>query len=650
MAVSRVADVSDFAGLWWLDGRPVDQSDLDRLARLMDGRDIRPARFWRSGSIGLAHRQHWFTPEDMNEAMPLAAPSGRILIADCRLGDRSDLAEALGIALDRYSDGDLIAAAIDRWGSDAIGRFVGDFALASWNSASRSLLLARDHAGYKTLYMHRGPECIAFSTRLRPLLGLADIPDTLDEAAVADFLILNHGSPERTLYKAIERVPMGHLALITADRTELRRHWSPPAAGSAAWRSDQDVLEAARDVVDRAVADALRARGPATLLLTGGLDSAAIAESATRMLAPAQLLAATRKPDGAIPTADASRYFDETDRTALLAGSMPGLDWHSVGEDGGDWGEHDPRRFFLDCAAPTRALHNIQWFFPIYRFMARRGSRVTIGGEQGNTYFSDAGLGFLPDMALRGRWIALFRELKGLSRMQGRSMARLFLHHVARTFEPLPMRQRRSGIAGPVWRRHSALDPVFAEESGFAGSVDLARYRMRLGAGHRSVDTMRAWIWQDETARDVRGGFRAITGTDHRLPLADRRVVEFFGSLPREQFLRNGTTRYLARQLLSESGTVPPVIARSQASGKQNGDWFDRISAQRAGWRAAIDSLRDHPDASRLVDLSRIEALLDDWPSDAEAAEPRRSEYLQLLSRGMEVAQFLAWHRRSNSG
>ncbi|MFX5210941.1 hypothetical protein ABTC77_19785, partial [Acinetobacter baumannii] len=75
---------------------------------------------------------------------------------------------------------------------------------------------------------HRGPGIVAFSTRLRPLLSLPGIPPDIDELAVADRLILNHGSPERTHYKAIDRVPQGHAVVLTVGGVRSMRWWSMP--------------------------------------------------------------------------------------------------------------------------------------------------------------------------------------------------------------------------------------------------------------------------------------------------------------------------------------------------------------------------------------------------------------------------------------
>lgn len=635
--------MSDFAGVWRLDGAPVERGVLEHLGAALDGKSIGPSRIVQAGSVGLVHRQHGFSPEDAAERMPLALPSGAHVLADSRLNARPDLARALELP-SQTPDGALIGAAFERWTSDAFARLHGDYAVAIWSPAEQRLYLARDPAGYRTLYWFRDDRLIAFSTRMRALLAMAEVSRDLDDRALADFLILNHGPPEQTLYRAIRRVPMGCLAILDPRGTTVRSHWSPPEPGTLRRRTDLDYEEEGRDVIDRAIADVLRASGDPTLLLTGGLDSTAIAESAVRQLAPGRLLAVTRRPRG-VPDGITGQYFDETRRVRPFADQLPGLDWHSVGDDEGGTDDFDARRFFLEAGAPSRAPQNVAWFFPVYRFMATRGSRVTIGGEQGNTYFSDDGGGFLPELFLSLRWPTFAQGVRANARAKGIPAWRGVLNAL-RAFEPLDRRLRRTGERSEPWGRHSALGPALAAELGLGESLDLDRYRMRVGGGHRSARAARDWIWQDEVARDFRGPFRAMTGIEHRLPLADRRVVEFFGALPPEQFFNHGMNRSIARRILR--GRAPDETVLGASRGVQNGDWFERVSGQRADMLRDVERMKARPDVGRVIDLDRLEALLRDWPVSVAAAERRRREYLQLLTRGMEAARFIEWHGGGN--
>ena len=640
--------MSDFAGVWHLDGRPVEPDLLGSLGSALQGRGIGPARVWHGGDIAIVHRQHVFTPEDALEAMPCVGGGGAVLAADVVLAARQDLARALQIpASDTLpTDGALLLDALQRWDVGALQRLYGSFALALYRPDQRRLLLARDLVGQRSLFVHRRPGVIAFATRLKALLELPGIPLELDELALADHMVAARSLPMRTVYRAIDRVPMAHAMVLTPQTTHCERWWSMPEAGSLRLGSDAEVEEAAAEVLDRAVADALRAQGPVAACLTGGLDSGSVALSAARQLAPSPLLTLTRVPQATTAAASRTHYYDESPRARLLAASHPGIDWHMVGDDAGDWSEHDTERWRLESGQPTISPLNMAWFFPIYRFMHARGARVLIGGELGNAFFSYDGLLRLPQLLRQGQLRALSSQAVALAHAEGLSVRKTLQRHLLRPYAPMAMLRLWHRLPADVWTRHTALQPALAQELGLRQRLDMGRYRLRLGGRHRSLATWRDWMMGNAPAMDVWGALRAISGVDIRMPLGDRRVIEFFGALPLDQFLRDGFSRSLPRRMLAARGGPAEVFA-NRAVGVQHGDWFAHLSQQRPTLQQQLDALQGSDLARRVVDLPRLQGLLDRWPSDAVQAEPRRTDYLHILMQGMQMGGFLAWRERA---
>ncbi len=643
--------MSDFAGLWRLDGRPVDEVDLRRLAQGLEGRGIAPARLWRSGAVGMVHRQHVFTREDEAERMPLAGPAGGILVADLFLTDRAGLMDAPGLEPRGgrgRADGVLLQAALSRWGVEgALARLCGPFAFAWWEAGAERLVLARDPFGQRNLYLHRGERLIAFATRVRALLALPEVPRDLDDRALADTFILNRVRPERTVYRVIDRVPMGHVAVLGRNSTQTRPWWTAPVPGTSRFSGDAEVEEAAREVLDRAIGDFLRVRDPLTVFLTGGLDTAMVAATAARLSAPGRLTALTRIPDGGpIPAATGSHFYDESPRARALAGLYPNIDWRAVGEDGGNWGEDNPARWHLESGLPFWQPVNAAWFFPLFRAMEAGGSRVALGGFLGNSFFSHDGRTLLPALFRAGRWGELLRHLRPMAKAEGRPVLRSFVNHVLGPLEPLWLRQRRRGEPVQPWAKCYPLHPAFAAELRLDQTLDRRQYRVRCGGRTASVLVQRSWTYGTEQLSDSLGTVRAMSGIDWRGPLSDRRVAEFFGALPLDQFLRDGVPRSLARRLLA--GLAPAETVTGRATGRQDGDWFARLSRQRAALRDDMARLRASPLARRVVDLDRLQRLLDHWPEDAEAAQRRQDEYWAVLRGGIHMAHFLAWHEGGN--
>jgi len=641
--------MSDFAGIWRLDGRPIDDADLSRLGTAMDGKLLGPPRVWRSHEFAVVHRQSAFSPREKFERQPLVTPSGATFAADLRLVARDDLIRALDLPSEasEWSDGALLARALDAWPlEDALSRLYDEYAFALWRPEERRLVLGRDILGRRSLFVHRSAGLIAFSTRMRPLLSLPDVPQDLDEEVIADQLIINIGDDRRTIYRAIDRHPPAHFAVHSPEAARLSAYWDLPEPGSLRIPA-RDLDAAARDVLDQAVADALDCEGPPTVFLTAGLDTANVAVAAARLVAPGRLAAATLVPGGKIPSATQWRFHDESPRAAALAALHPNIDWTVVkGDDGAAWVDHDSRGHFVFFGAPARAPVNRAFFQPLVRFLEARGARVTLGGEMGNGFFSYDGVALLPQLFAQGRWIELFGHCRALH--ANGWTARSLTAQVLRPFAPIAFMQWRHGRSrkGPLWARHSPINPAFAEEIRLAERIDPRFYKLRGGIPIHLAREERRWMLRDPLPFDNMNAGRARLGLDHRPPLADRRVIEFFGALPLEEFLRGGQVRSIAKRLLR--GAAPEETIRLESNGLQGGDWFQWMTAARPRMQDELPRLRASPLARRIVDLDRLQALLDEWPTDADAAEKRRPEYLQKLSSGLEMARFLAWSEGSN--
>ena len=325
----------------------MEDADIRRLSQGMDGRGLAAARVWRNGAIAIVHRQTQITREDRGERQPLAGASGNILAADVRLNDRRELVRALGLPADGVQQADtaLLLQALERWGVEtALKRLQGDFGFALWNPENQSLILARDYRGSRSLMVHRGPEMIAFATRLRPLLALPGMPRELDEITLAHFLIMHNARPARTFYRAIDRVPPAGFMTLTAGHTQESIYWTEPVQGSIRPRSDKAVEEQAQAVLDVSVADALRAGGPVTAFLTGGLDTSNVVATALRLVAPGRLASVTRAVDGPYPPDNSHSFYEEARRAREFAAMHPGLDWRAAEDHRGTSANVPPSR------------------------------------------------------------------------------------------------------------------------------------------------------------------------------------------------------------------------------------------------------------------------------------------------------------------
>jgi asparagine synthase (glutamine-hydrolysing) len=188
--------------------------------------------------------------------------------------------EALGHRFRTASDTEVLLAAWREWGTEALPRLNGMWAIALVDLERRVLTLARDRFGEKPLYYVRDGDALAFSSELEAL-SVFRAPE-VDENVFASFLA--HGTVEegeRTFFKDVRRVPPGgllSLRLPDLDGEPARWYELPHPEGS------EPSPAAFAELLDDSIRLRLRSDVPVGTCLSGGLDSSAIAALSSRRL------------------------------------------------------------------------------------------------------------------------------------------------------------------------------------------------------------------------------------------------------------------------------------------------------------------------------------------------------------------------------
>ena len=173
--------------------------------------------------------------------------------------------------------GDLVAEGYHRWQARLPEHLHGCFAVAAWDHAAGTALVAVDRLGSGSVFVASRDGAVLFSTELGLLLGLLDVQPALDRSAVASWLVSGTTPYGQTLYDGIRRLTDGESITVEAGRITARRYWSPryqePLAGSR-----RELAGQVGDAVRGAVVRRLPSRGGAAgIFLSGGLDSGAVA-------------------------------------------------------------------------------------------------------------------------------------------------------------------------------------------------------------------------------------------------------------------------------------------------------------------------------------------------------------------------------------
>jgi len=183
---------------------------------------------------------------------------------------------ARGHSFRTASDTEVIVHAWEEWGHEAWPRLNGIFAFALWDRGRRQLVLVRDRLGVKPLYWASLPDGLVFASELGALLRHPQVHgDRIRPDKVSEFLVHRHTSGPETIVDGVNKISPGHWLQTTLGGS--------PKVGCY-WRIDPrpEIMDGPaaigmfRDTLRQSVQSQLMSDVPLGILLSGGIDSAAL--------------------------------------------------------------------------------------------------------------------------------------------------------------------------------------------------------------------------------------------------------------------------------------------------------------------------------------------------------------------------------------
>jgi len=518
---------------------------------------------WLKGPAALAQRRFAVTPAFRRGH---ATDPAHLLMLHGRLSTPALEQEVLsrGVEREATTEADLALAAWEAFGSDAVARFSGTYALAVWNTRDRVLHLVRDKAGVKPLFYAWRRGRLAFASELRALLTLPWVSRDVAHEELAEYLSFRYTHAPRTLLRDVQQLPPGQMARIDATGVRQLRWWAPGycAVGAEAPPEDE-AAEALESALARAVDRAIVPGEPLGVLLSGGVTSSALVALADRRGADLRTFNVSFADGGVDEAAVAGRV-------AKLFGTRH----HTVRVGREDFMgalEHTVGALSQPVPSPAAVLQTL---------LMRRAAeevRVTLSGEGA-------------DEVLGGRTAARM--------MQEVRAARVAAHL------PGPGRAALGRLVAAVGRRGAVASPgsyglarliggsrVFGIDARMALLRDPAHVRpgmrkMMLEPLYNEVQSdpintilhvyFRGWLAEDGLPRVDRTS--ALAGVLVRLPLLDEDVVALCASWPSTAKIKRRRGRWYGKwplRGLVESTVPPQLVWRPKRSMPYPlGDWL----------------------------------------------------------------------------
>jgi asparagine synthase (glutamine-hydrolysing) len=269
-------------GLINLNGAPVSPIILQKMTDAIAHRGPDGEGHWIEGNVGLGHRR--LSIIDLSPAghQPMISTDHRYILS--YNGEiynfrelRTEL-EAAGYWFRSKTDSEVVLHALAHWGTDALLKFNGMFALALWDRKEKSLLLARDRYGIKPVYYARQGNTFAFGSEQKAITAQPAFNRKLNKPALLEYFTFQNIFTDQTLLEDIHILKAGHYATLDTQSSAFstQQYWDYRFREPDHAASKQEYLEELDRLFRQAVNRQLVSDVELGSYLSGGMDSGSI--------------------------------------------------------------------------------------------------------------------------------------------------------------------------------------------------------------------------------------------------------------------------------------------------------------------------------------------------------------------------------------
>lgn len=234
------------------------------------------------GGIGLGHARLSILDLSRHGHQPMVSENHRlVMVFNGEVYNfraiRREL-EPLGHTFKGSGDSEVVLAAFQEWGTDALKRFIGMFAIALWDTRSYRLTLIRDRLGVKPLYYRWDGRTLCFGSELKALRAFSHWTPSIDADALSDYFHLGYINAPLSIYRQVHKLLPGHyLELDLKGEPRTKKYWSVLDEPRDVVASDENALA---EQLEALLVDAFKLRMvsdvPVGMFLSGGIDSSLV--------------------------------------------------------------------------------------------------------------------------------------------------------------------------------------------------------------------------------------------------------------------------------------------------------------------------------------------------------------------------------------
>lgn len=514
--------------------------------------------YWNNDTCALAHTRLSIIGLE-NGAQPLYnADRSLILVCNGEIYNYKELRASLsaqGYMCTTESDSEVILYLYELYGTDCLQYLRGMFAFCLYDTRKQRLFAARDRVGEKTLYYSQLPTGFVFSSELKAVCRYFIPSPQLNAHAFAESIRYNYPLEQQQTYvEQIKRLRAGEYAIVDANGLQLHTYWrqthEPVFAGSRE-EAKEEVLRLMRS----SVADCLQSDVPVAVLLSGGIDSSAIAHFAKETGKEIHVITAGYKGKFDVDERNVARHFAQEQ----------GLVYHEIELDAGDFLQlFDEYTAFID--EPVSDVSAMSQY-ALYKKSKELGFKVLLSGIGGDELF----YGY-PGTNQMAAHIVLAQQLRHLFPLRTWSQRKAYVKFLMQhsRFVLKGGYPYLSNSRNPVEWTQSDYERFAADATVHFGEQEYALHNEDVHFAYPDDATLTT-VYEGEFSGFMKNlclylsdRLGMANSMEIRSPLLDYRLVEFVSRLP-EGMKYYGTPKGFYKECLQ--GIVPDYILNARKRG-----------------------------------------------------------------------------------
>jgi len=530
---------------------------------------------WSDLSTGVVLGHTRLSILDLTSAghQPMTSFSGRYIIVFNgeiynHLNLRSQLSQASinsGLTWVGTSDTETLLTCLDIWGIEkTLKKITGMFAMAIWDNKKRKLILSRDRFGEKPLYYGYSSGLFVFSSELKAIKSMPNFHGEINRNALSNYLRYLYVPTPQCIFNGLSKLEAGTWVEISLNHVKNNELPNPKVYWSAleqaiigenspiAFSSDKEAINKLDDLLSSSIKGQMLSDVPLGAFLSGGVDSStivALMQSQSKFPVQTFSIGFDEKGFNEAQYAKAIAKHLNTNHTELYVQSQDAID--IIPSLSGIYDEP-----FADASQiPTYLVSKL----------AKSSVTVALSGDGGdelfggyNRYFFANGpwkkIEYIP-LVLRkylaravvsispSKWDSMYKPIQSIFPTQSKhNQIGSKIHKVASIVgcsNEEELYHRLTQLCDPSDFVLGAEDKLYMNTD-WTKIMNPISQMMVADATNYLVDDILVKV--DRAAMSV--------SLETRIPFLDHRIYEFTSKLPYHYKIRNGTGKWILRELL----------------------------------------------------------------------------------------------------